>query len=59
MADTQAIDKIEILFGIGIFSSFAVFAVVMWFLRRELNKKKMAAQKDTNPSRNNEPPQTN
>jgi hypothetical protein len=50
MADTQAIDKIEILFGIGIFSSFAVFAVVMWFIRQEMNKKKIASQKDTDNS---------
>jgi hypothetical protein len=47
---TQAIDRIDLLCAAGIFSCFVAFAVVMWFLKREMNKKKIAVQKDTGNS---------
>lgn len=36
------LDLTDILLGIGIFAAFVIFAVCMWLLRREMNKKKTA-----------------
>jgi hypothetical protein len=47
MEESPRFDFIDILLGLGIFAGFVIFAVCMWLLRRELNKKK-ANQKDAN-----------
>ncbi len=43
----QHLDLIDILCGAGIFAMFAIFAVCIWLLKREMIKKKAANQKDT------------
>jgi len=48
MDDAQQPDSIDLLIKIGIFVSFVVFGICMWFLKREMNKKKAASQKDLN-----------
>jgi heme A synthase len=46
MNGSDHFDVIDMLIGIGIFASFVVFGVCMWLLKREMNKKKAANQKD-------------
>ena len=46
MDDTQQPDLIDLLIKIGIFVSFIVFAICIWVLKREMNKKKAASQKN-------------
>jgi hypothetical protein len=48
MDDTQKPDVIDIAIKIGIFASFVVFGICLWFLKREMNKKKAANQKEAN-----------
>ncbi|HWC59441.1 MAG TPA: hypothetical protein VHC44_07080 [Verrucomicrobiae bacterium] len=43
----QHFDLTDILLGVGIFAMFVVFAVCVWLLKRELNKKKAETPKDT------------
>jgi hypothetical protein len=46
MEDTQQPDFIETAIKIGIFATFVVFGICLWLLKREMNKKKAAGQKD-------------
>ena len=48
MENSQHLDLADLLISIGIFAAFIVFGVCMWFLRREMNKKKAANQKSAN-----------
>ena len=48
MENSPHFDIVDFLLAFGIFASFVVFGICMWFLRRELNKKKTANQKDQN-----------
>ena len=48
MEQSQSPDLIDLLLKLGAFGLFIVFGVCMWFLRREMNKKKAASQKELN-----------
>jgi hypothetical protein len=48
MDDSQQPDVIDLILKLAIFVSFVVFGICMWVLRREMNKKKAANQKDVN-----------
>jgi len=46
MKGSDQLDLTDFLLALGIFGSFVAFGVCMWFLKREMIKKK-ANQKDT------------
>ena len=48
MEDAQQPGFIDLLLAFGIFASFVVFGICIWLLKREMNKKKAANQKDLN-----------
>jgi hypothetical protein len=41
-------DVVDLLLAAGVFALFIVFGVCMWVLKREMNKKKAANQKEVN-----------
>jgi hypothetical protein len=45
METTQSFDLTDFLLALGVFALFVIFGVCMWFIRREMNKKK-SDQKD-------------
>lgn len=44
--DPLHLDLTDVLIGAGVFVTFVAFAVCMWLLHREFNKKKAANKKD-------------
>jgi hypothetical protein len=48
-SDGNEIDAVDVLIKIGIFACFVVFAICMWVLRRERDKRKKSGDQNATP----------
>jgi hypothetical protein len=45
----EHMDAVDLLLKIGLFGCFVVFAICMWFIRRERDKRKATRNQDAIP----------